>query len=384
MTTDVPLGKSEREYFRTYISPIYDNINLGLILSGAWFLMHPVGARPAKKASRGYRCTVRNSAITRDNLLGHARPHERDGLAGVIHQFVERGNHWSILSRRPDVENYANGHIQFAFEYSEDGANGITELTSRHLFLDEPDYLCAAKNGALSFNHERIRKIRHPFLNFAGRKFFVVCGWNEQLMLVNNIQFMNEVEWVVPSIFGMIGSKFDNSIVEVCPGTMGESLSRGFIKPICFLPKGKLGVFSFLVARAIGGDDLPVGMIDGGAQIVNDIAANQSGFIYDGFIEFGKEGALSCLCIGFDNVEERSLFAEKFVKFSDVFRCPINLRSALYAMAKPDDLKGTKNLMGALVRMKPKQHDDMKLGKAKAKKVKESREEARFFQAKTA
>jgi hypothetical protein len=44
-------------------------------------------------------------------------------------------------------------------------------------------------------------------------------------------------------------------------------------------------------------------------------------------------------------------------------------------MAKDDDLKATKNLMGALVRMKPKQHEDMKVGKKvspKVKKVKKS------------
>jgi hypothetical protein len=39
-------------------------------------------------------------------------------------------------------------------------------------------------------------------------------------------------------------------------------------------------------------------------------------------------------------------------------------------MTKLDDLKGTKNLMGALVRMKPKPHEEMKIGKAKAKKAK--------------
>jgi hypothetical protein len=39
-------------------------------------------------------------------------------------------------------------------------------------------------------------------------------------------------------------------------------------------------------------------------------------------------------------------------------------------MAKDDVLAGTKNLMGALVRMQPKQHDEMKLGKSKAKKAK--------------
>ena len=36
---------------------------------------------------------------------------------------------------------------------------------------------------------------------------------------------------------------------------------------------------------------------------------------------------------------------------------------------KPEtDLDETKRLMGALVRMKPKPHEDMKLGKATAKK----------------
>jgi hypothetical protein len=44
-------------------------------------------------------------------------------------------------------------------------------------------------------------------------------------------------------------------------------------------------------------------------------------------------------------------------------------------MAKPDDLNETKNLMGALVRMKPKPHEDMKVGKktkAKRKITKDS------------
>jgi len=39
-------------------------------------------------------------------------------------------------------------------------------------------------------------------------------------------------------------------------------------------------------------------------------------------------------------------------------------------MAKPDDLKGTKNLMGALLRMKPKPHEEMKVGKKAKKKSK--------------
>jgi hypothetical protein len=40
-------------------------------------------------------------------------------------------------------------------------------------------------------------------------------------------------------------------------------------------------------------------------------------------------------------------------------------------MTKPDnDLERTKSLMGALVRMKPKPHEAMKLGKSKKEKLK--------------
>jgi hypothetical protein len=41
-------------------------------------------------------------------------------------------------------------------------------------------------------------------------------------------------------------------------------------------------------------------------------------------------------------------------------------------MAQDGDIEKTKSLMGALVRMKPKPHDEMKIGK-KAKKSKKSK-----------
>lgn len=39
-------------------------------------------------------------------------------------------------------------------------------------------------------------------------------------------------------------------------------------------------------------------------------------------------------------------------------------------MSGDGDLQNTKRLMGALVRMKPKPHEDMKVGKTKKKKAK--------------
>jgi hypothetical protein len=41
---------------------------------------------------------------------------------------------------------------------------------------------------------------------------------------------------------------------------------------------------------------------------------------------------------------------------------------AAMAKSKPDELDDTKRLMGALVRMKPKPHEEMKVGKKRATK----------------
>jgi hypothetical protein len=46
-------------------------------------------------------------------------------------------------------------------------------------------------------------------------------------------------------------------------------------------------------------------------------------------------------------------------------------------MSKTDDLAGTKSLMGALVRMKPKPHEEMKVGNPKAKKPKSPAKKAK-------
>jgi hypothetical protein len=42
-------------------------------------------------------------------------------------------------------------------------------------------------------------------------------------------------------------------------------------------------------------------------------------------------------------------------------------------MGKPSDLDATKKLMGALVRMKPKPHEEMKVGKKAKRPAKKSK-----------
>jgi hypothetical protein len=76
----------------------------------------------------------------------------------------------------------------------------------------------------------------------------------------------------------------------------------------------------------------------------------------------------------------RSAFSDPFQKNSN---SPILLNSGACSsggqpklgsvMAKEPDVDATKRLMGALVRMKPKPHEDMKVGKKKKNKVQKAK-----------
>lgn len=60
-------------------------------------------------------------------------------------------------------------------------------------------------------------------------------------------------------------------------------------------------------------------MIESGAEIVNNVAANKRCPVYDGFVSFGEGGALSSFCICFENVAERTPFLKKCIQLVDVF-----------------------------------------------------------------
>jgi hypothetical protein len=147
--------------------------------------------------------------------------------------------------------------------------------------------------------------------------------WDKQAMLVQVGHFSDQKEHLVPTRF-TVGPQVSHGAIESCPGTVGISIVKGFQKFICFAGKGELGIPPLLIARAMRRNDFPVSVIERGAEIVNNIPANNRSFIHYGFVMFSDCGTFSGVCICFDNKRCRSLFLEKFVKFTDVLRGPTN------------------------------------------------------------
>jgi hypothetical protein len=72
-------------------------------------------------------------------------------------------------------------------------------------------------------------------------------------------------------------------------------------------------------------DDFPVDVIERGSEIVDDISTDQRDFVYQDFVLFDREGPLAGLYVRSNNASKRTLFAQKFVEFSEVLRGAINL-----------------------------------------------------------
>lgn len=249
-------------------------------------------------------------------------PKKEDCLASRINQFVERGNHWVRSLRRSDLQNYSNGEIQFAFEYVCAGDKGDAEVIPGSDRRVDPSY----PPGKSIEPHSPV--YHRPIWNRGDQPFFgdlcVVYRWDQEPVFVRVVGLNNNREKFISSSFAM-KAQCSHGTIEPCSASMGVSILKGFMKSICLAGEGELDRSSLLIARAMRRDDLPIGMIETGPNIVNDVPANQGRFVHNGFVIFDEKETLSGFGICFNNPDERSLFVKEFVKFADVFRCPINL-----------------------------------------------------------
>lgn len=248
-------------------------------------------------------------------------PDNFDCLACRIDQCVERWNHWSRVSQRSDAENYLNGDIKFAFEYMCGRGSNSSELIARDI-LGLPNHIATV--FAESAAEIQQREIGDLASNDITGKPCIISRWDQKPVFIEKISLMDEVEKFVPSVFTVGPQAIEGAIKShTCP--MGVSVLHGYLKPYPGLGKGELDFLSPPFVDHNGRNDIPVGMIECGSEIVNNIPTDQGCFVYDGFVLFGERGALAGLCICFNTIGERTIFAEQFAKISDVFRGSINL-----------------------------------------------------------
>ena len=251
-------------------------------------------------------------------------PHGTNGETGDINQLLKRWNHRAKVDRTSDCENYVNGDIKFLFEYSGFGNSRRPALRTIHRW-NVPRYVPVVLAEAAI--DKPARKIWNLFNQHLRGNPCVVSGWDKKLVLVEDIEFVDEREIFIPSRLTM-GFQIEKSLIEGWRNSIGESRLYGFIKPCLGFTERELQPLSFPVGGGNRGHDFPIGMIESGTEIVDGVATNNSCPVYYGFVSFCEGGALSGLCIRFENISERSLFLEQYVQLVDVFRGPMNFESS--------------------------------------------------------
>lgn len=257
-----------------------------------------------------------------------------DGLLRHIDQLVERWNHWSQRSRRSDRDNYVDGYIKLLVEHEGRGWNGQTEVHGPQggngdAPSDVSSILCEVAAAHVNVGG----KVGQMPPDHVARQLGVVAYWGQDLVLVDQIDLVEQVEEFVPSRL-TVGLQPDQRFEEALGGPMGQSVLYGFLKPCRRFRERELDRTLLPLAGSEGAHNFPVSMIESAPEIVDSIGADGDALVYDGFVLFSKRGAFAGLCVCFDSVGKRTLFAENFVKLRDVFRGPLDFNCSAVAHEK--------------------------------------------------
>ena len=282
------------------------------------------------------RCRLRRNRATCGIPSPQTAPSRRSRIVSPsrIDKCVQQGNDWLERQARSEFQNYINGNENFALEFICRGRDERSELISGKIVSHIPFETPIGHRKVV----QSVWKIGDKLSDHCGQTSCVISYGYKEPMFVENIQFVDEIKHLVPTTFA-IGLKSSQRIAEFCPNMLGHSLLNFIVKPCCFFAERELDFPSFPIKglnssrplpNASGNslfvvDNLPKGMIEGASEIVNDVSNDQGHCVRDGFILFGVSGSFAGIYIRFNDVAERSRFAEEFVKLIDVFRGPINL-----------------------------------------------------------
>lgn len=149
----------------------------------------------------------------------------------------------------------------------------------------------------------------------------VVCGWDKQFVLVEDVKFMDEDEIIVPSRIRL-------EFFERSPNIFGPSVYlsafEAFLESFRRVGERELNVLE-VSGFTVGRDKLPHAMIEGSSQVVDSVPENDGQVCYSGFVTFSADGAFTGLIICFNSVAERASFLDEIVRVDDVLLGPLDL-----------------------------------------------------------
>ncbi|RVH74287.1 hypothetical protein CN203_23705 [Sinorhizobium meliloti] len=251
------------------------------------------------------------------SLNSQRGPDDLDRFLRHIDHRVERWNHWFDVLGLSDLENYIDGNSKFAFEYSVSPDLGV----SRNLPLNVTKPIVAqADPGSI----EHLGEGWCLAAELPAGELFVISNWGGKPVSLASRELMNSEQKLVPSRFSVRLQAHDRSAKSI-GDLVGQSVLYGFVEAFNGFAEGKLDGASLAVRDGIGRNDLEVGIVESGPEVLDDVKGDVTSLTYDAFVSFCVGGAVTSLLIRFENVAERPLFEQQLGELVDVFRGPVNL-----------------------------------------------------------
>jgi hypothetical protein len=198
------------------------------------------------------------------------------------------------------------------------------------------------------------------------------CDRYKKFMLVAQVQQMQSIKYIIPA---RIGLEIAYSSLDLFAGDLYLSVYHSLFKSLRVLRKREL---NDLWVSDFGSDQIEDCDIQGGSKIVDGVADHKGKVRWDGLIGLDDHGALASLWIipndRFDRLFGQKL-AELPVEIVDVMLGPFNLqmraergvsmqhRGISMPESEPEIARRRDEALARLLKMPPKPHEEMKLGK---------------------
>ena len=259
----------------------------------------------------------------------------KDAPDCIAHR-IERSNCRISVANLCDREKYINGNVDYFFEFVYGRRDGFADVIPEEFWIRNPSDVSPVTPHDECPNIGRERWVIDKNAEISTHDGFIVFYWNQEPMFIYNLHLVHEEKDLVPSLIKM-GFQFCQYVSQSLSASdltsyepLGESVARGFLKPVQAFTEGKLDVlFDDAVARSAIIDEtgkyLPVCVVKRFPEVSDRVTGNCSESAHRGFVIFDIGGSPIGLCIRLKDISERRIISQYFGKISDMFRSPIKL-----------------------------------------------------------
>lgn len=187
------------------------------------------------------------------------------------------------------AEHYAKGCVNLLIVTRERGREGVHHGPTYKVLIFDADpakviIQSGVGRGGVKFPET---EIFHVGEQGGGGKYPVFVG---------DTQLMESPQIFVPST---VRARIADYSDDIFSGEMYESIANRGLKGVRVIDEWPLDLFG--IARTVGRDKCPDNVVQGRTKVMGGISDQQSETVWDGFVNFNKQGSLACFGLFLEN-----------------------------------------------------------------------------------